>query len=326
MRALFSSRFSSAAVALTLSWVAIGCGGRLNPDDGCPDDRCVDGGDTGLVDSSADSIGDPDTSPDTAPTGCGPGYACTSGTSCRPDSCNTCYCSGGTYSCTAMWCGDSGPPPPPPPLCPSYVPLDGTTCSGVVDCTYSNGCGGTTYAYCTGTRWAVKSEPCSSPTCPKAEPTEGTPCKGPIKCGYTNACGGFDTAYCDVSPYWKIARGDCPPPPPPPPPSCPTLKPAPFSACTGLSNCSWNNGCGNITYGYCDGKSWNMKEPGCIPGCPSSKPVGGAACKPLPTGGSCQYIAIAGTSCTTQCFCADDGRWACLTPPCAGTGGGSPGG
>jgi hypothetical protein len=37
---------------------------------------------------------------------------------------------------------------------------------------------------------------------------------------------------------------------------------------------------------------------------------------------------VPGTTCTSSCFCADDGRWACVTPPCAGTGGGGvpPGG
>ena len=42
-----------------------------------------------------------------------------------------------------------------------------------------------------------------------------------------------------------------------------------------------------------------------------------AASKLLP-GSSCRYISVPGTMCTTQCFCADDGRWACVTPPCSG--------
>lgn len=307
-------------VALSaLSLVA--CGGRLNPDDGCPDDRCVDGGfETGLPDSSTS-----DTMPDTPGT-CGSG-ACTPGASCKLD-CNTCRCSpSGEWGCTVMACLDSGPDFgfDTGPTCPPGIPPAGAACAGSLYCTYSNGCGGSTYAACSAGRWAVKSDPCVTPSCPTSEPVEGTPCKGPVKCGYTNSCGGFDTAYCDGSTgtVWKVLRGDCPPPPPPPP-VCPTTKPAAFSVCSGFANCGWDNGCGGITYGYCDGKYWNLKDSPCTPGCPGAKPTSGAACKPTPSGLSCSYISVPGTTCTSSCFCADDGRWACLTPPCTGTGGGVP--
>ena len=102
--------------AVSLSMLAFGCGGRMNPDDGCPEDRCADGGpDTGVAPDGGDDV-----TPDTTPGACGYG-PCTVGTTCRLD-CNTCSCLGsGEWGCTAMACLDSGPapPPPPPPPCPS---------------------------------------------------------------------------------------------------------------------------------------------------------------------------------------------------------------
>lgn len=301
---------------LTVGFLTVGCGGRLDPDDGCPEDRCVDGGfDGAVVDSTFD--GGVDTGFDTGPGLCGSG-PCTPGTSCKLD-CNTCSCfASGEWACTGMACIDSGfdtaIDTTPPLTCPTLAPPNGAACTGFLSCAYSNGCGGKTFASCDGARWNVKSDPCTGPTCPVVRPIEKTSCKGPIACPYVNSCGGTDTVFCDAtSSYWRVVTGGCPPPPP----VCPKTKPPAFSPCTGSLSCAWDNGCGEVVYGYCDGKSWNMKEGPCSAGCPGAKPTSGAACKPLP-GTSCRYISVPGTSCTTQCFCADDGRWACVTPPCSG--------
>lgn len=102
------------------------------------------------------------------------------------------------------------------------------------------------------------------------------------------------------------------------PTACPKKMPTYGSPCTsGGGDCSWDNGCGNVAYGYCEPTgTWVLKDPGCSPGCPAKKPVGGEKCAP-PV--SCTYLAGPDTTCTTSCFCADDGRLACLTPPCAST-------
>lgn len=304
-------RSSSSLSFLLLGLFTLGCGGRLDPDDGCPEDRCVDGGFDGSVTDSAFDSGT-DTAFDTGPGTCGSG-PCTTGTSCKLD-CNTCTCTGsGGWVCTGLACVDSGidtgfdtgPTP-----CPVIAPSPGTTCIGFSSCTYPNGCGGKTFASCDGKRWNVTSEPCG-PSCPTVRPVEKSSCKGPISCVYPNGCGGTDTVFCDATAsYWRVVAGACAS-------TCPKTKPATGSACTGSVNCAWDNGCGEIAYGYCDGKTWNLKESPCAPGCPSAKPTSGAACKPLP-GTSCRYVTPPGTMCTSQCFCADDGRWACVTPPCAG--------
>jgi hypothetical protein len=207
----------------------------------------------------------------------------------------------------------------PSPTCPAVQPKPMTPCSGVTKCGYSNGCGGTNVAYCDGKYWNVENGPCVSPGCPFSQPIEGTACTGPNKCSYPNGCGGYNTALCESSmTTWKIYRGDCPPPPPPPP-MCPASMPPPGSPCTSGSSCSWNNGCGGLTYGYCSGGVWSMKPEGCVPGCPSTKPVSGVSCKPV-SSSMCRYLVTGSTSCTSQCFCAEDGRWACYTPPCMGGG------
>lgn len=210
--------------------------------------------------------------------GCGWG-ACYSGESCF-DGCNECWCdASGIWSCTTKWCEDTGTvdtsPPPPPPICPSYLPKEGTSCSG------------------------------------------------PAKCDYWKACGTSDLAYCDAaSSKWKIYYSDCPPPPPPPE-ICPPKVPAEGSACKGYASCAWNNGCGALTYGYCEGTRWWVSESGCAPGCPASKPTSGLACK-SPGSSSCTYISstIPGGYCQSNCFCAEDYRWACIPGGCSSGGGG----
>lgn len=201
-------------------------------------------------------------------------------------------------------------------VCPPKLPPYGMACGGYNKCGYANGCGGVDTATCNGKYWEIAKGPCTTPTCPSYLPPEGAPCSGVLKCGYSNYCGGIDTAYCGgTSSYWKIDRGPCAPPPPPP--TCPTTTPPDGSPCASGLNCSWNNGCGGINYGYCSGYGWSIKREGCSSTeCPSSKPTSGLACK-SPGTSSCRYVVSPGSTCTTQCFCADDYRWACVTPPCA---------
>ena len=201
--------------------------------------------------------------------------------------------------------------------CPTYLPPAGSYCSGFSKCGYKNSCGGVDTAACNGKYWDVAVGPCTTPSCPPSLPTSGAFCSGPLKCAYANSCGSYDTATCDgSSAYWRVFRGDCPPPPPPPPPTCPTTTPADGTACASGLSCSWNNGCGGINYGYCSSYGWSIKREGCSSTCPASKPTGGLACK-TPGTTSCRYVVSPGSTCTTQCFCADDYRWACVTPPCA---------
>ena len=232
-------------------------------------------------------------------------------------------CGGNIYASCAMGSWRTKRDGCTTPTCPSTLPTPMTACSAPTKCSYSNGCGGSNYAYCDGKYWNVERGPCSSPVCPPSQPAVGTACTGPNKCAYSNGCGGYNTAYCDGSmSKWAIYKGDCAPPPPPPP-MCPTSVPPPGAPCVSGSSCNWGNGCGGLTYGYCSGGAWSLKPEGCTMGCPGAKPVSGTACK-MPSATSCRYLTGGSMSCTSQCFCADDYRWACITPPCASDGG--PGG
>lgn len=209
------------------------------------------------------------------------------------------------------------------PSCPPSQPTPMTPCSADLKCAYPNGCGGTNTAWCDGKYWNLSTGPCTAPACPTVQPVAGSGCTGPNKCSYSNGCGGFNTAVCDgPMSKWAVYKGDCTPPPPPP--VCPTAMPPAGSMCVPGMSCNWNNGCGGLTYGYCSSGTWSMKSEGCAPGCPASKPTSGLACK-VPSSSSCRYIVPGTSSCTSQCFCADDYRWACVTPPCMGSGG-TPGG
>lgn len=199
--------------------------------------------------------------------------------------------------------------------CPTSQPIAGTYCTGVTKCPYPNGCGGYNTAWCDGKLWHVDVGPCTTPSCPTYLPKPGTPCPVGSKCTYASGCPSPNTAVCETG-VWNVYYADCPPPPPP---TCPTSKPAYGSPCSTGMSCQWDNGCGNITYGYCSGGAWMLKEPGCTPGCPASKPTSGTACK-SPSSTSCSYMVPGTTSCTSQCFCADDYRWACVTPPCSSYG------
>lgn len=308
--------------------LSLACGGvvRLEPgDDG-------GGGDTDPTDTGVTDTG---VLPDTGG-GCGFG-ACTPGASCY-DGCNNCYCSDdGTWGCTARWCEDTGVGPDtdvpdtfypdvPAPYCPSYEPTPGTGCAGPIKCAYTNSCGATDVAVCpySGGTWSVSYGSCPEPYCPSVEPKDGSYCNAPAKCGYTNSCGGYDTAWCDTTKKrWVTEVGPCPPPPPPPA-TCPTTAPKPGSPCTSSwISCGWNNGCGGVLNGYCDGASWYISDSGCMPGCPSSKPTSGAACKP-PSSSSCTYVTPSMPSgyCESNCFCAEDYRWACIPGSCTSSGGG----
>jgi hypothetical protein len=323
-------------VALLFSG-AVACGGSVSAEPG-------DGGtDTGESDAPL-----PDTSwdtpfPETGGGGCGWG-ACNAGDSCY-DGCNSCWCeSSGVWSCTSRWCEETGPlpetgppppdtywdvPPPPPPdtpiACPKSLPPPGSYCPGPLKCSYMNSCGTSDFAYCDypGSSWNVSIGPCTG-SCPSSLPKDGTMCSGAAKCEYWKSCGTYDFAYCEPSiGRWKSTINPCPPPPPPPP-VCPTTVPKEGSACsTYYMSCAWNNGCGSLIHGWCEGGSWWLSDTGCAPGCPASKPVSGTACKP-PSSTACTYITSTtpGGYCASNCFCAEDARWACLPGECSSGGGG----
>jgi len=314
-------RLSLALVALVFSGT-VACGGAISIEPG--EDTGTDtGGDTDLP---------PDALPDTMPDGpstCGFG-ACSTATSCF-DGCNECWCSPpGDWSCTTKACVDSGPgwdTAPPPPVCPPYFPAPGSWCPGPLKCSYPNSCGSSDSAWCDypGSTWKTSTGPCAG-TCPAVMPKEGTACLGPAKCEYWKSCGTSDQAYCDPSTgRWKTYYSDCPtPPPPPPPPTCPTSPPKSGSACSmSWTTCAWNNGCGAVIEGYCEGGSWWLSDPGCVPGCPASKPPSGTACKP-PSSMACTYLAPSPSPgfCESNCFCAEDYRWACIPGGCSSGGGG----
>lgn len=301
----------------------LACGGAISVEPG-------DGGAEGGADDGTET-GEPDTMPPLpdAPGGCGWG-ACAPGFSCY-DGCNNCYCDdSGNWACTGRWCEDTGPiPDVPAPSCPSSTPRPGDPCPGSIECSYANSCGGVDYAYCkyAGGAWNVAVGACPPKPCPASLPKEGAACAGPAKCEYPKPCGTADLAYCDSgSSRWKIYWSDCPPPPPPPPPppaSCPTAPPKSGTACSGFVSCGWNNGCGGVTEGYCDGGSWWLSDSGCVSGCPSAKPASGASCKP-PSSTMCTYVTPSAPSgyCQSNCFCAEDYRWACIPGGCSSSGGG----
>lgn len=320
------------AVVAVLSTTLAACGASVSAE---PID------DSG-TDAAPDSA-DPDTSPDSGPTGCGVG-SCSVDTTCF-DGCNTCYCTPpGNWSCTGAYCEDSGlwetsPPPPPPdsapwpdtappPVCPKSLPTPGSICPASLKCAYMNSCGSSDYAYCEypGARWNVSIGPCTAP-CPAYLPKEGTTCSGPAKCDYVKPCGAYDHAYCESSTSkWKIYYNPCPEPPPPPPP-CPTTVPKEGSFCSSpYSSCAWNNGCGALIHGFCEGGRWWLSDSGCVPGCPATKPTSGVACKP-PSSEACTYVVSSSGSsyCESTCFCAEDSRWACIPGGCSSSGGGGGG-
>lgn len=316
-------RLSTALLTAFFSMSLVACGGSVSIEPG--EDTGTPPTETGLPD-----VVDPDTTPRPDGGGCGWG-TCKAGESCF-DGCNNCYCGPDGWSCTARYCEDSGPwpPPPPPPdggpspVCPSYLPSSGSYCAGTMNCAYSNSCGGTDYAYCPygGGSWSVSYGSCPTPKCPAYLPKDGSYCSGAMKCSYPNSCGGSDYAYCDPSTSrWSVSMVDCPPPPPP---SCPTTAPKAGSACsTSWMSCGWNNGCGGVLNGYCEYGRWVLSDSGCIPGCPSSKPSSGLGCK-TPGSTSCTYVtpSVPSGYCESNCFCAEDYRWACIPGGCTSGGGG----
>lgn len=301
-----------------------GCGfGRCEPGvvcspDGCNTCSCSSGGEWGCT-----LIGCTDASPP-PPLPC-PSGAPFDGSYCPSEGAYCTYpngCGGSIYASCASgaWRTKRDGCTTPMP-CPPSVPALYSPCSAPTKCNYVNSCGGTIFAYCDGKSWNIESSPCVTPPCPAKQPPEGAACAGPNKCLYSNGCGGSNTAYCESSmSKWVIYKGECTPPPPPPP-MCPAALPPPGASCVTGSSCNWNNGCGGLTYGYCMGATWSMKSEGCVSGCPAAKPTSGASCK-SPGTSSCRYIVPGTSSCTSQCFCADDYRWACLTPICSGMGGG----
>ena len=316
-----TSPFFAMLVACGAAALTLACGGKI-----------VDGGavDSGpATDSGITPDGYTDVEP--PPGSCGVG-ACTAGYTCNIDACTTCICSsGGGWACTAGDCFDTMPPPPPPPsMCPGYVPPEGTYCYGALTCLYKNECGRDLYAICDGKTWHHKSDVCPPTTgCPKYEPSLGSYCASDgIKCGYPNACMGTDYLYCSGK-TWKSAGSDCPPDPPPPPPpgKCPAYEPAYGSACSADgTSCKYPNGCGGADFAYCKGGTWIIDIGPCPPPppppttCPTYKPASGAKCAP-PSSSACSYPS---GFCTSYCFCADDYRWACITPPCSGGDAGPP--
>lgn len=326
-------RLSIAALALLFS-SNLACGASVSldpPGDGGPSETSSDADPDVLPDGSEDAW------PETGPSGCGWG-ACPVATSCF-DGCNECWCTpDGGWSCTTRGCVDAEPPPPPPdsgpppppPTCPKDRPPSGSYCPGPLKCSYMNSCGASDYATCDypGARWNVSVGPCTGPTCPPSLPKEGTSCTGALKCDYWKSCGPAgstsDLAYCDASTgRWKIYYSECPKPPPPPP-SCPTSPPKDGSLCSSpYASCAWNNGCGALTHGFCEGGRWWLSDSGCVPGCPAAKPTSGVACKP-PSATSCTYVTSStGSSyCESNCFCAEDYRWACIPGGCSSGGGG----
>lgn len=287
-----------------------------SPDGGCNTCRCADDGSWYCTERACADAGPPPPPP--CPASPPSGGCASEGQTCTyPNGCG-----GKILSQCSMgrWIGSTDPCVGG---CPAAQPKAGTACSEMTKCGYSNGCGGTNTAWCDGKRWNLDVGPCTTPACPPGLPKPGTACAGATKCSYPSSCSSvmtYDTAVCDPSlGSWQIYYGECTTPPPPL--KCPTSRPASGSTCsTGLS-CQWDSGCGSILYGYCSSGAWNFKDPGCSPGCPSGKPVSGTACK-MPSVTSCQYMVPGTSTCTSQCFCADDGRWACLTPPCATPAGG----
>ncbi len=119
-----------------------------------------------------------------------------------------------------------------------------------------------------------------SPTCPGSEcpavrPMDRSPCPtAGAYCPYANTCSGQDYLLC-ADGAWHTFRGTCPPPP-----KCPFSPPVPGSACTEkISNCMWKNWCGVWYSGSCDGSTWVINQPVCVPGgCPYGPPVDGSTC------------------------------------------------
>lgn len=337
-------------VGLTLLFLVAGCGGKLGTDA-----ADTDGGvDAVVTDEGVPEAIVPDGGPSTCGVGgCKPGASCSpdgcNTCSCVRDGEWACtllacvdagppppppcpgtvpsgYCTSDGQVCTypngcggktIARCGGewwSVSSEPCSSACPPVQPTVGTACLGSATCSYKNDCGGSNTAWCDGKSWHVERGPCTVPTCPSYLPKYGEPCVGPNKCAYPSGCPMPHTAVCEgTTSTWTVYWAECPPPPPP---TCPTALPPSGSACSSGLNCQWDNGCGGQTYGYCSSGTWMLKPGGCVAGCPATKPPSGTPCKPIGTS-ACTYLVPGTSSCTSQCFCADDYRWACLTPPCA---------
>jgi len=285
-------------------------GTACSPDDGCNTCRCgTDGTWRCSTLACYDAGPPPPPPPPPCPSYTPYGYCSSEGQICTYSN----GCGGKTVARCSMsnWSVSTDPCVG---ACPVSQPKAATACTGSSKCAYSNGCGGSNTAWCDGKLWHVEVGPCVTPSCPSYLPKPGEPCVGPNKCAYPSGCPSPHTAICNTSSStWTVYYADCPPPPPP---TCPASTPPYGAPCSGSLNCQWDNGCGNLNYGYCSSGTWAIKSSGCTPGCPSSKPTSGTACKP-PSSTSCTYMVPGTSTCTSQCFCADDYRWACLTPPCA---------
>lgn len=191
------------AAAIAALLLAAGCGGET----------FVDAGDGGIDRDAAPS----DASTGDAGASCTPLPGCTSTTMCPdPDGCNTCYCSGGQWGCTARACVDAAPP-----VCPATEPPNGSACAANgLRCTYGARCGPS--CACLNGSWSCAIPPCPPPPqCPQTPPGGGSSCDGwqGEMCNYPSptGCGGEVCSCPDTTqPSWKCLIGDCIDASPPP--------------------------------------------------------------------------------------------------------------
>ena len=208
------------------------------------------------------------------------------------------------------------------PTCPTSTPKPATSCPGAMKCSYPATCGGFDTFVCqsdpTGAMtWTNYPGTCPGATCPTAEPANGSSCTSDMSCWWATACGALDTGKCAASSatgtrQWTVTKAVCS--------ACPSKPPATGVACVGdVFSCNYSNGCGGFTQAYCKGGTWNSFTNACVAGCPSTLPTSGAKCASA-SSTPCQYIPGTDPTCTESCFCATDGRWACLPATCADGG------
>ena len=207
------------------------------------------------------------------------------------------------------------------PTCPIAEPAAGTACSGNLECGYTTACGANDTSVCiddpSGKRsWQTYAGTCPGATCPTSEPKPFSACSADLSCSWMSACGATDTATCATraggGKTWSIAVGACSS-------GCPA-KPAPMgSACVGFAACRYSNGCGGVVDSFCKGGTWQTFPNACVPGCPATIPPSGVKCT-TPSSSACLYVPGPDPACTQSCFCATDGRWACLPIVCSGGG------
>ncbi len=205
-----------------------------------------------------------------------------------------------------------------PASCPGAVPLAGTACAFVGDCSYS-GCDPKIpdVAACVGGRWVVTAHACApaADRCPLAMPGSSTKCSLPegLVCYWDDCRPASAIGVCRGT--WSVKPGNCVPAAA----MCPLALPVEGSACPDLgpgtvAACSVRNACGLPATTTCAGGRWHNDVPPCAssPGCPPTEPAPGSPVTP----GSPRFCVYANDCGGLDLAQANSTSWLVTRPAC----------